>query len=62
MATYIEAEDLINIGAYVDGSDPRIDFAKMMINKINMFLQQDIDQKVTFEDSVSQLKALFADN
>lgn len=62
IATYREAEDLINIGAYVDGSDPQIDFAKMMIDKINMFLQQDIDQKVTFEDSVSQLKELFADN
>ncbi len=59
LSTYREAEDLINIGAYVDGSDPQIDFAKKMINKINLFLQQDIDQKVTFKESVAGLKDLF---
>ena len=60
LSTYREAEDLINIGAYVDGSDPEIDFAKKMIRKINSFLQQDIDQHVTFRESVDRLKALFA--
>ena len=59
LATYQEAEDLIKIGAYVDGSDPEIDFAKKMIGKINSFLQQDMYQKVTFEESTAQLKALF---
>jgi flagellum-specific ATP synthase len=56
LATYREAEDLINIGAYVDGSDPNIDFAKKMIRKINSFLQQDIRQNVSFKNSVSRLK------
>jgi len=37
LATYRDAEDLINIGAYVDGSDKQIDFAKKMIGKINSF-------------------------
>jgi flagellum-specific ATP synthase len=61
LATYREAEDLINIGAYVDGSDPRIDYAKKMIGRINTFLQQDINKKVTFQDGVERLKALFAE-
>ncbi len=61
LATYREVEDLINIGAYVDGSDPKIDYAKKMIGKINTFLQQDINQKVTFKESVERLKALFAE-
>jgi flagellum-specific ATP synthase len=56
LATYREAEDLINIGAYVDGSDPNIDFAKKMIRKINSFLQQDIHQNISFKDSISGLK------
>ena len=56
LATYREAEDLINIGAYVDGSDPNIDFAKKMIHKINFFLQQDIYQSITFKESLSRLK------
>ena len=61
LSTYMEAEDLINIGAYVDGSDPQIDFAKKMIGKINSFLQQDIDQKVGFKESVAGLKDLFVE-
>jgi flagellum-specific ATP synthase len=56
LATYREAEDLINIGAYVDGSDPNIDFAKKMIRKINSFLQQDIGQNISFKESLSRLK------
>jgi len=61
IATYREAEDLINIGAYADGSDPQIDYAKMMIHKINSFLQQEIGQKTAFKESVDHLQALFAD-
>ncbi len=60
IATYRDAEDLINIGAYVDGSDIEIDFAKKMIGKINSFLEQGIDQKITFADSLYQLNNLFA--
>jgi flagellum-specific ATP synthase len=62
LTTYREAEDLINIGAYADGSDPDIDFAKKMIGKINAFLQQDINQKVGFDESISQLNSLFGAN
>jgi flagellum-specific ATP synthase len=61
LATYKEAEDLINIGAYIDGSDPQIDYAKKMIGRINTFLQQDIRQKITFKDGVERLKALFTE-
>ncbi len=56
LATYKGAEDLINIGAYVDGSDPDIDFAKKIIRKINSFLQQNIHQNVSFKESISRLK------
>jgi flagellum-specific ATP synthase len=60
IATYRDAEDLINIGAYVDGSDTEIDFAKKMKGKINSFLEQGIDQKITFAESLYQLNNLFA--
>lgn len=36
-ATYRKAEDLINIGAYVEGSNPEIDQARRMIEKVNRF-------------------------
>jgi flagellum-specific ATP synthase len=61
IATYKEAEDLINIGAYVDGSDPQIDFAKKMIHKINSFLQQDINQSITFKESIVRLKKVMTE-
>jgi len=59
MATYRKAEDLINIGAYVSGSNPKIDYAIEMIEKINGYLKQDIDQTINFDDSISQLAQLF---
>jgi flagellum-specific ATP synthase len=59
MATYRKAEDLINIGAYVAGSNPNIDYAIAMNDKITAYLQQSIDETVTFEDSVAQMDLLF---
>ncbi len=61
MATYRKAEDLINIGAYVSGSNPKIDYAIEMIEKINGYLKQEIDQTTNFDDSISQLAKLFED-
>ncbi|MGB5992810.1 MAG: FliI/YscN family ATPase [Desulfobacterales bacterium] len=61
LATYREAEDLINIGAYIDGTDSQIDFAKKMIHKINSFLQQDIDQSITFKESIVRLKEMLTE-
>lgn len=59
LATYNEAEDLINIGAYKRGSNPNIDYAMDKIGKVNEFLLQDVDEKYTFEQSVEMLQALF---
>jgi flagellum-specific ATP synthase len=59
LATYRKAEDLINIGAYVPGSSPRIDHAIKMIDRINAYLRQDITERVSFTESGAQLKALF---
>lgn len=61
MATYNEAEDLINIGAYKRGSNASIDYAIDKIDAVNEFLCQDVYEKVAFEDSVERLKALFED-
>ena len=61
MATYRKAEDLINIGAYVAGSNPKIDYAITMFEKINAYLRQDIAETVRFEDSVEQMDLLIND-
>jgi flagellum-specific ATP synthase len=59
LATYRKAEDLINIGAYVSGSNAKIDYAIEMIDRINSYLRQDLNETVLFDDSISQLEALF---
>ena len=59
LATYNEAEDLINIGAYKSGSNPEIDYAITMIHQVNEFLQQEVDEKVSFEESVERLEEMF---
>ncbi len=59
LAIYRKAEDLINIGAYVAGSNPKIDYAIEMIEKINCYLKQDIDETTDFNASISQLDQLF---
>ena len=59
MATYNEAEDLINIGAYKSGSNPNIDYAISKIDDVNAFLCQQTDEKFTFEESVTMLGNLF---
>ncbi len=59
LATYNEAEDLINIGAYKSGSNPSIDYAISKIDAVNGYLCQNVEEKFTFEDSVAMLERLF---
>ena len=59
LATYNEAEDLINIGAYKSGSNPSIDYAISKIDAVNQYLCQNVDEKFSFEDSVVMLERLF---
>lgn len=58
LATYRKAEDLINIGAYVAGSNPAIDRAVAKIDQINGYLRQNIGEHVTFEESLVQLEKI----
>ena len=59
MATYNEAEDLINIGAYKAGSNPEIDYAISKIQAVNQFLLQDVNDKFTFDETVEMMKGIF---
>ncbi len=55
LALYEKNKDLINIGAYVQGTDTRIDRAIRLINRINDFLTQGIEEKVDSQAVFSQL-------
>ncbi|MBP1754891.1 MAG: fliI [Firmicutes bacterium] len=59
LATYQDAEDLINIGAYKNGSNPDIDYAIAKIKEVNSFLQQNVDTKLDFNDEIAMLMEIF---
>ncbi len=59
LATYADAEDLINIGAYKSGSNREIDYAVQKIDAVNAFLMQRTDEKYLFDEEVELLGQLF---
>ncbi|HVN67404.1 MAG TPA: EscN/YscN/HrcN family type III secretion system ATPase, partial [Candidatus Sulfotelmatobacter sp.] len=60
LARYAEAEDLINIGAYVKGSNPKIDYALTKVDQVNDLLRQGTFEQVEFEDTVNRLIGIFS--
>lgn len=58
LATYRDAEDLINIGAYVAGKSPRIDEAVERVPGIAAFLRQGFEEASKLEDSWAELQRL----
>jgi flagellum-specific ATP synthase len=58
LALYAQAEDLINIGAYVKGSNPKIDQAAFVYERINNFLKQSIDEKATYEETAAAMMGI----
>lgn len=59
LATYNEAEDLINIGAYKRGSNAKIDYAIDKIDAVNDYLMQDVYAKYDYEEALGLLRELF---
>jgi flagellum-specific ATP synthase len=62
LATYREADDLINIGAYVKGSNPSVDHAISKIAQLRSFLKQDILEKAAYNDTVYKLHQIIEIN
>jgi len=58
VSVYRESEDLINIGAYVKGSNPKIDHAISRIGPLNEFFKQGIMETSDYEQSLAELKAV----
>lgn len=58
LATYREAEDLINIGAYKPGSNPKIDKAVKVIDEINEFLKQRVDDPTDMGQTIRRMQSI----
>ncbi len=61
LSTHQKAEDMINIGAYVKGSNPKIDLSLKKIDAANNFLTQRSDERVSAQDAFSALRDLTGD-
>lgn len=55
LSTYNKNADLINIGAYVQGTDPKVDKAINLMDEINLFLCQSIDEKACYNETIAKL-------
>ncbi len=62
IATYREAEDLINIGAYVKGSSAKIDYAISKIDSLNRFFLQDIKEYSDLNEALTTLNEIMGDD
>lgn len=60
MAKYYEVELLVKIGEYKRGADPLADQAIDRIEKLRTFLRQRTDERISFDDTLSQMKAVVA--
>jgi flagellum-specific ATP synthase len=58
MAAIRDSEDLVSVGAYVAGTNPRIDEARSRRDAIEGYLCQTSDMRCGFTDAVQQLEAL----
>jgi FliI/YscN family ATPase len=60
MAAYRDAEDMINLGAYVRGSNPQLDLAIALHPEIDKFLVQGVEEKSGFEETLARVASLSA--
>jgi flagellar biosynthesis/type III secretory pathway ATPase len=58
MAAIRDSEDLVNVGAYVEGSNPRIDQARARQGAIDGFLRQPAESLGSFAETLEALRAL----
>ncbi len=60
LATYRDSKDLIDVGMYQAGSNPRLDVAIELMPSINKFLQQSIKESVNMQNTIQTLKDMMA--
>ncbi len=61
LGIYADAEDLIAVGAYREGASPEIDRAIRLKPKIDRFLQQQMFERSSFDETLAGLRAIFAE-
>jgi len=62
LAIYRKFEDLINLGAYKEGSNPKVDYAIKMMDNLKSYLRQDISERYDISDSIQDLYLIFEES
>jgi flagellum-specific ATP synthase len=60
LAVYRDSADLVEVGAYVPGTNLRLDRALKVIHKLNAFFRQDLTERHKLEDTLARLRQMFA--
>jgi FliI/YscN family ATPase len=60
LSTYEKNRDLVLIGAYEKGSDPRVEYALQMIDRVNAYLKQDTEERLSSGAALEDLRTMFA--
>lgn len=55
LSLYAQNEDLVSIGAYKAGTNPKLDYAISKINQVNEFLMQKVDETYTYEEILAEM-------
>ncbi len=58
MAVYQANEDLVNIGAYVKGTNPKLDQALSVIERIKLLLKQEVEERWDYSKTLTQMEAI----
>ena len=58
LAAHTDAADLIQIGAYVAGSDPRVDAARVAMPRIEALVRQELTEAVPRDASLAAMRAI----
>ncbi len=59
LAVYHKYEDMINLGAYKEGANPKVDYALRMIDKLRTYLRQGMNERRDYTDSLQGLYCIF---
>ncbi len=60
LAVYHESEDLINVGAYQPGANPRLDKAVRMNEDIRNFLRQSTEESIGYNETLTRLMSMMS--
>ena len=60
LSTYNQNADLVSIGAYKSGTNPKLDFALTKIDRINEFLKQGVNEAFSYEQCLEQMEKILS--